>query len=32
MQQPTPVIEREITLSLLNDKLNFIISKIQEQD
>lgn len=25
------IIEREITLSLINEKLNFIISKIQEE-
>jgi hypothetical protein len=25
----TQIVEREITLSLLNDKLNFIISKVQ---
>ena len=33
IQQPQPtLIEREITLSLLNDKLNFIIAKLQEAD
>ena len=26
---PVQVVEREISLSLLNDKLNFIISKVQ---
>ena len=28
-QPPVQVVEREISLSLLNDKLNFIISKVQ---
>lgn len=28
---PTQIIEREINLSLINDKLNYIISKLQEK-
>lgn len=31
-QQKQTIIEREITLSTINDKLNFIINKIQEAE
>lgn len=30
VQQPVQIIEREITLSLLNDKLNYLISLVQK--
>jgi len=30
MKQPMKVVEQEITLSLLNNKLNYIITKLEE--
>ena len=30
-QVPTQIIEREVNLSLINDKLNFIISQLQQK-
>lgn len=32
IKEQMEIVEREITLSLLNDKLNYIISKINEQE